>query len=192
MVVLPFLAVAIRVAIFQIAAEVTGVVPLDHVAGLEIIHAAAVVGVPIIDAIHPTAPSTAIKLVEVIDTLNIDTTASALVLHVKFEFVTSLTEHIKNGVSIIDLKSCRIEDAARCWHNTGPLGFEVHTVIDRCIAADGQCDGSAFLIRFFRLLGVLRRSILIILALVIIIRLLRIVIFLDGWLFASVRGCLFI
>ena len=110
----------------------------------------------------------------------------------ELEFIARLTEHVEDGVAVLYFKGRRIKDAARCGYDTGPLGFEVHAVVDRRIATNGQRDGVSGLFRFLRLLGVLRRSILIILALVIIIRLLRIVIFLDGWLFASVRGCLFI
>ena len=54
----------------NVFAEVTGIDPLDHIAILELIAAASVIGEPAIDLIHPAGEVAYIELIEIIDPLN--------------------------------------------------------------------------------------------------------------------------
>ncbi len=60
-----------RVAAAHIVAEVAGIDPLDHVAVLELVAAAPIVGKPVIDLVHPTGSVTNVKLIEIIDSFDI-------------------------------------------------------------------------------------------------------------------------
>ena len=63
--------VANSISSANILAKVTGIDPADHVSITECVSTAAIVGEPFIDLVHPAAEFSNIKLIKVVDALNI-------------------------------------------------------------------------------------------------------------------------
>ena len=51
----------------QIGTQIAGEIPNDHIVGLHHILTAAVVGIPIVDPVHPARQAAAVKLIQIAD-----------------------------------------------------------------------------------------------------------------------------
>ena len=121
---------AIPPATIQIQPQIAGVVPFDYFTGLDVIHAAAVVGIPVINTVHPAAPTTAIKLIEVVDALHITAAGrAAAVFHVDLVLLADIGEDIKYRVALLNLHRGHRQNTAGGGDDACPLALQMHAVI---------------------------------------------------------------
>ena len=130
------------IAAFKVKTKVTGVVPLYLIASLYVVDSAAVVWVPLVDAIHPSGPASSVEFIKVVDPVHIAAAAHAASIgHMDLVFAADSSEHVEDCLSVFYLNgSYRQYDAAGRYYSC-PFAFEVHTVVYGCIAAYGYGNG---------------------------------------------------
>ena len=89
----------------QVISQVTGVAPLHHVAVLQLVTGATVVGTPAVDVVHPTGQTAHVELIEVVDTLYIRAVVHGcpVGLHVNSVVTAYALEYIEYALALAEL-----------------------------------------------------------------------------------------
>ena len=124
----------------QVISQVTGVAPLHHVAVLQLVTGATVVGIPAVDVVHPAGQTAHVELIEVIDPFYIRTVIHGcpVGLHVNSVVTAYALEYIEYALALAELYlRGRKDNAVRRYEKLLVLHTFVH-IIQNGIAGDGK------------------------------------------------------
>ena len=141
MIILPVFPIAIGVAVWQVTAQVAGIIPLDGIPILYNICPTIIIGIPAIDAVHPSGPTAAIKFIQVVDAGHVLAAVAAAVLHLKLIGIADTAEQVKNRLAWLKLHGSYRKDTTAGRNNARPLRVFRHAVSYRCVTTDGEGNG---------------------------------------------------
>ena len=115
MIIFPLFSISVGIAIRQITAQITSVVPFNNITCRHRVLTTAIIWIPAVHTIHPTTPASSIEFIEVINTLNILAAVSSAVFHLELISIPDTAEQIKdcqNRPEDMDVKTGRIQPLA--------------------------------------------------------------------------------
>ena len=118
----------------KVLTQVARVVPFYYVPAFDHVLSAAIVGVPIIYAIHPSAPAAAIKFIKVVYSFYILVALCAGVLHMQLILIAHGAQNIKNRIPLLKRHCGGFEYLAACGDYPLPLFFKMHPLCNGGIA----------------------------------------------------------
>ena len=136
MIIFPLFSISVGIAIRQITAQITSVVPFNNITCRHRVLTTAIIWIPAVHTIHPTTPASSIEFIEVINTLNILAAISSAVLHLELISIPDTAEQIKDCLTLLKLHGNNRKDTAAGWDDACPLRILCHAICHCSITAD--------------------------------------------------------
>ena len=127
----------------QVVAQVTGITPLHHIAVLQLVTGATVVGIPAVDVIHPAGEASHVELIEVVDTFHICAVVHGrpVGLHVNSVVTAYALEYIEYALALAELHLRGGKNNAVLRHEGLLVLYTLVHVVQNGLAGDGERAG---------------------------------------------------
>src|SRR5574344_1691083 len=135
------------IAATDIIAQITGIAPLDYIAAFQLVAGAAVVGLPVVDTVHPDGEIAAVELVQVVDALDVGAVVDRRPgrFHMDPVVPAHTLQHIKNRLPLVEGDDGGGQDHAVGRDELHLVGMQTFHVAEDGGALDGKGAGAGLL-----------------------------------------------